>query len=135
MKYHLLTNNTGGRMGGWQNWRIHENFSGIFPQKFMRISLEYFSGNSWEILRTWLPILQFLGNGKYHFLTNNTGIWEGGRTGRFMRISPDFFSRNFWKFLWNISQEIPEKLTGLHHSSVFSNMCLWSSLSIMHCPN
>jgi len=31
---------------------------GIFPKAFLRISAEYFSGNSWEILRTWSLILR-----------------------------------------------------------------------------
>jgi len=31
----------------------------FFPTKFLRTSPEYFSGNSWEILRTWSPCLLF----------------------------------------------------------------------------
>ena len=47
----------------WElNMRINfEKFLGIsliFLKKFLRISPEYFSGNSWAILRTWSPCLR-----------------------------------------------------------------------------
>ena len=60
-------------------------------EKFLRVSIEYFSGNYWDILRTWLPILRFsLGNG-----------------------IKDLVSRNFWTFLWNFSPEFPKNFLGI----------------------
>ena len=41
--------------------RFLKNSLEFSPTKFLRISPEYFSGNSWEFLRTWSPCNGFLG--------------------------------------------------------------------------
>jgi len=54
----------------------------FYHKKILRISPDYFSENSWEILRTWSLCLQI------------------------------FIPRNSWEILLNASPEIPEKFLG-----------------------
>ena len=65
------------------SWKLHTNVS----KKFLRISLEYFSGNSWEILRTWFLISRIVSRNSWEFLRN-------------------FSPRNSWEFLRNIAPYI-----------------------------
>ena len=82
--------------------RVSQEF---FLEKFLIISLEYFSGNSREILRAWLTILRFFGE------QNKRLSFE-----KFLRISLEFFSRNSQQFIKNFQVLF------------ISSRCLWGSL-------
>ena len=74
----------------------------FYPKKILRISPDYFFGNSWEILRTWSPLFtDFEGN-----------------------LIKELVSRSSWEFLRNFFQEIPKNF----QVPFFSNRCLWGSL-------
>jgi len=63
-KFLGLNNHVYRFLGAFIKWISFEKFLGISPElhlkKILRISPDYFSGNSWEILRTWAPCLRIL---------------------------------------------------------------------------
>ena len=81
---------------------ISRNSSEFFPTKFLRISPEYFSGNSREILRTMFT--DFQGNLLRELVSRNS--WE---------FLQNFTPRKSWEFLLIASLEISEKFLGLGH--------------------
>ena len=114
----------------------------LFSKKFMRITLEYFFGNSWEFSGLVHQINRFSGeinkrinwrsSGEFlqNFFPRNS--WKSLRNifRKFLRNLQDLVtklidfyrkwmrklvSRNSWKFPRNTSPEIPEKLSGLGH--------------------